>query len=40
MLISSTAFKKRKTKGKPEMKQKPEMKTKFLPSLACTWLLV
>ena len=40
MLISSTAFEKRKTKEKPEMKQKPEMKTKFLPSLACTRPLV
>jgi hypothetical protein len=40
LLISSTAFEKRKTKGKPEMKQKPEMKTKFLPSLACTRPLV
>ena len=36
ILISSTAFAKRKTKGKPEMKQKPEMKTKFLLPLACT----
>ena len=39
MLISSTAFAKRKTKEKPEMKQKPEMKPKFLPSLACTLLI-
>ena len=28
MLISSTAFAKRKTREKPEMKQKPEMKLK------------
>jgi hypothetical protein len=39
MLISSTAFAKRKTKEKPEMKQKPEMKMKFLLSLACTLLI-